>query len=90
MTEYAFRTEPFIDQGGARYRIVYRRRILSQSDDFIELGAVERAVLREAEPARPSWEPTGGLLGRPCQITRERYRACGYSATPPAEIHDHD
>jgi hypothetical protein len=85
MTEYAFRSEPHIGPDGTRYRTVWRRAILDQSATFITLGEVQRTVVAEGKQSHPEWETTGGLLGRPCQITRERYRACGYSTRPPVE-----
>ncbi|MEE4219062.1 MAG: hypothetical protein V2I48_15730 [Xanthomonadales bacterium] len=81
---YAYRTEPYIDRDGTPRVIVWRRQILSESRKDIELGEVERAVITPGE--KPVFQKTGGLLGRPCRITRERYKSCGYTTQPPKEI----
>jgi hypothetical protein len=83
--KYVYRTEPHIARDGTRNSIIWRRRVLSETADQIELGEVERAVIVQGQPA-PPFETTGGLLGRPCRITRERYNACGYSTTQPKEL----
>ena len=83
---HVFRSEPFIAKDGGRWLTVYRREVLSASDEAIELGPVERAQVPEGEPSTPNWQTTGGLLGRGCHLTRERMKTCGYSITPPKEI----
>ena len=86
MKRYVFRVEYGTAPDGTRYCTAWRRAVLSESAKFIELGEVERATFEIGKPASPDWETAGGLLGRGCHLTRERYRACGYSERPPAEI----
>jgi hypothetical protein len=84
--KHVYRNEQHIGRDGTRTRTVWRRRIISETPDEIELGEVQRAVIVADKPCKANFETTGGLLSRPCKITRKRYMACGYSEKPPKEI----
>jgi hypothetical protein len=81
---YAYRTEPQIDRDGKKSLIVYRRKILSRRKGEYELGAVSRAVVTPG--TEPDWKEVGGLLGRSCWLSDDRFRSCGYSTKPPREV----
>ena len=82
---FVYRSEQTRSNDGELRLIVWRRRLLSDDGDRIELGEVERAVIGEGE--QPVFETVGGLLGRPCHVTRERFNQCGYSTKAPKEVH---
>jgi hypothetical protein len=83
-SQFVYRTEETRARDGERQLMVWRRRLIRDDGDRIELGEVQRAVVQQGQ--EPQWQTVGGLLGRPCRLTQERFRSCGYTSNPPQEI----
>lgn len=83
--QYVFRTETSIDPQGRKLRIIWRRKLLSQTAEACHLGGVERAVCLEGQ-AVTDWEPAIGLLASSAVVPLDRMQAAGYSEKAPREV----
>jgi len=83
---WVYRVDENCAKDGTATRTVYRRQLLSQGKDTLELGPVERCVVPRGTRTEPDWKAASGLLGRGTHLSWARYAACGYTRTPPKEI----